>query len=133
MTICLMCKHNATCSAKSPYYSDCGSFVNVFESIPISLPKYDAPTHYRTKVLPDQTFNVKITQLPKMLPKKVIQNDKATILIWEDGTKTVVKCSENDNFSKEHGFLAAYFEKHSGLSKTQISKYLEKTLYKEDK
>ena len=32
--------------------------------------------------------------------KKVIFNDPATVVIWDDGTKTVVKCSEGDTYSE---------------------------------
>ena len=32
--------------------------------------------------------------------KKVIFNDPATIVLWDDGTKTVVKCSEGDTYSE---------------------------------
>lgn len=35
---------------------------------------------------------------------KVIFNGPATIVIWTDGTKTVVKCMEGDAYSKEAGF-----------------------------
>lgn len=35
--------------------------------------------------------------------KKVIFNAPATIVFWEDGTKTVVKCGENDTYDKEKG------------------------------
>lgn len=57
-------------------------------------------------------------------PKKYIINKNATILFWEDGTKTVVKLSKDDTYDKEKGFLWAYFQKHSGLSRTQANKYL---------
>lgn len=33
--------------------------------------------------------------------KKVIFNDPATIILWKDGTKTVVKCQEGDTYDKE--------------------------------
>ena len=42
-----------------------------------------------------------------ILPKKVIYRDKYTIVIWEDNTKTIVKCSNLDEFDKEKGFLMA--------------------------
>ena len=66
--------------------------------------------------------------LPKkgspMKHKKVIFNDPATIVIWEDGTRTVVKTCEGDTFDKTTGYLQAYFQKLSGISKTQSSKFL---------
>lgn len=43
--------------------------------------------------------------------KKVIFNDPATIIYWKDGTKTVVKCQEGDNFDSEKGFAMAFLKK----------------------
>jgi len=60
----------------------------------------------------------------KLKHKKVIFNDPATIVIWEDVTRTVVKTCEGDTFDKTTGFLQAYFQKVSGMSKTQSSKFL---------
>lgn len=37
--------------------------------------------------------------------KKVIFNNPATIIIWNDGTKTISKISQNDIYSKEYGFM----------------------------
>lgn len=39
--------------------------------------------------------------------KKVIFNDPATIVIWADGAKTVVKCAEGDTNSKFAGLAIA--------------------------
>ena len=58
--------------------------------------------------------------------KKVIFSKPATIVIWEDGTKTVVKCSKNDKFKKSTGFLIAYLQKTSGMTKSETSKFLNK-------
>lgn len=60
----------------------------------------------------------------KKLPKKYIINNGATILFWGDEEKTIVKRSKEDEFNKRLGFLTAYFQYHSGLSKTQANKYL---------
>lgn len=43
--------------------------------------------------------------------KKVIFNDPATIIYWKDGTKTVVKCQEGDDFDPEKGFAMAFLKK----------------------
>lgn len=45
-------------------------------------------------------------------PKKVIFNGPATICIWPDGSKTVVKCSKNDEYDERAG-LAACMLKHA--------------------
>ncbi len=47
-------------------------------------------------------------------PKEVIYNDPATIVFWEDGTKTVVKCQPGDTFSKELGLAMALAKKVYG-------------------
>lgn len=39
--------------------------------------------------------------------KKVIFNDPATIIFWEDGSKTVVKCQPGDKYDKMTGFAMA--------------------------
>lgn len=43
--------------------------------------------------------------------KKVIFNDPATIVYWKDGTKTVVKCQNGDDFDPEKGFAMAFLKK----------------------
>lgn len=43
--------------------------------------------------------------------KKVIFNDPATIILWEDGTKTVVKAQDKDQFDKEKGLAMAIVKK----------------------
>lgn len=43
----------------------------------------------------------------------VIFNDPATIVFWSDGTKTVVKCCEDDTFDKEKGLAMAVLKKLS--------------------
>lgn len=58
-------------------------------------------------------------------PKKIIFNKPATIVFWEDGTKTVVKCSEDDKYSEYFGFLAALAKKIYGNS-SRVRKIVEK-------
>ena len=38
---------------------------------------------------------------------KVIFNNPATIILWKDGTKTVVKCQEGETFDEEKGLAMA--------------------------
>ena len=54
------------------------------------------------------TFNT-ITTARTVIPKikDVIYNDPATIVFWEDGTKTVVKC-KNEKFDPEKGLAMAF-------------------------
>ena len=56
-------------------------------------------------------INYKIPEI-----KKVIFNNPATIILWLDGTKTVVKCSSDDIYDKEKGFAMAVIKKLSDNS-----------------
>lgn len=47
-------------------------------------------------------------------PKRIIFNDPATVVFWDDGTKTVVRCQNGDEFSREHGLLYAYMKRMYG-------------------
>jgi hypothetical protein len=46
--------------------------------------------------------------------KNVIFNDPATIVFWTDGTKTVVKCQDGDEFDPEKGLAMAISKKSLG-------------------
>jgi len=43
--------------------------------------------------------------------KDVIFNDPATVVLWKDGSKTVVKCQEGDTYNKETGLAMAIIKK----------------------
>ena len=47
-------------------------------------------------------------------PTKIIFNNPATIVFWNDGSKTVVKCSEDDIFDTYRGFTMAYLKRIMG-------------------
>lgn len=72
------------------------------------------------------------THKEAIMPERYIINDGATVLFWKDGTKTVVKRSKDDEFNPRLGFLTAYFQKNSGLSRTKANKFLD-NLEVEDK
>lgn len=57
-------------------------------------------------VLPKPSREVKI--------EKVIFNDPATIVIWSDDSKTVVKCQPGDTYSKELGLAMCISKKYLG-------------------
>lgn len=46
--------------------------------------------------------------------RKVIFNDPATVVLWSDGTKTVVKCGPEDKFDMEKGLAMAIVKKMAG-------------------
>lgn len=60
---------------------------------------------------------------PNLIPQKhvpvakqIIFNDPATIICWEDGTKTVVKVMEGDTFDEHYGVAMAFMKKMFGTS-----------------
>lgn len=57
---------------------------------------------------------------------KVIFNDPATIVLWKDGTKTIVKCGENDTYDKEKGLALCFMKKALGNKSRNLNDILHK-------
>lgn len=71
----------------------------------------------RGQVLLGPNVHTRKSQLKGMyfrLIKKVIFNEPATIVFWADGTKTVVKCGEDDIWDPEKGLAMAVTKKFFG-------------------
>ena len=72
-------------------------------------------------------YGISSSRIPEI--KNVIFNDPATIVFWEDGTKTVVKCQDGDEFDPEKGLAMAIAKKaygNKGNYCTKIKKWLPK-------
>lgn len=52
------------------------------------------------------------TTMPNIVD--VIYNEPSTIVFWDDGTKTVVKCGKHDKYTGEHGLVMAIVKKLYG-------------------
>lgn len=71
----------------------------------MKIPRYIA-NYCENDVL--ATINVaKTKNFYSLNVSKIIFNPPATIVFWEDGTKTVVKCAAEDEFNEYYGLLAA--------------------------
>lgn len=68
----------------------------------------------------------KIVNVHALKKARVIFSPPATVVQWADGDKTVVKCSDHDEFCPMRGFLTAYFEKHSGMTRSRAGKFMDK-------
>lgn len=69
------------------------------------------------------------TRRPCPKSKNVIFNDPATIVFWNDGTKTVVKCGKDDTFDPEKGLAMAiskYFFDNAGYFNDVFKKWIPK-------
>lgn len=67
--------------------------------------------------------------------KKVIFHAPATIVYWQDGSKTVVKCSEKELFDPEKGLAMAICKKVLGTndSKSNYNDIFKRWIPEEDK
>lgn len=74
-------------------------------------------------------YGMSSSHIPEI--KNVIFNDPATIVFWEDGTKTVVKCQDGDEFDPEKGLAMAIVKKAYGNKGNYCNK-LKKWLPKEN-
>ena len=63
------------------------------------------------------------------VPKKVIFNGPATVVMWVDGTKTVVKKSEDEPDDREKALMYCVFKKFLDDKKRDVDRYL-KLFYK---
>lgn len=61
----------------------------------------------------------------EFIPKKVIFNSPATIVYWSDGSKTVVKCKEGEEFDREKGLAMAISKKVLGKAYRKTFKEAE--------
>lgn len=68
---------------------------------------------------------------PDELIKDVKFNGKATIVFWNDGMKTVVKCSDNDIYDKEKAIMEAMMKKSLG-NPSRVRKFFKKWIKEED-
>ena len=74
-------------------------------------------------------YGISSSHIPEI--KNVIFNDPATIVFWEDGTKTVVKCQDCDEFDPEKGLAMAIVKKAYGNKGSYCNK-MKKWLPKEE-
>ena len=72
-----------------------------------------------TKVVLNNAYgSTNLYEQCKLEIKKVIFNKPATIVFWSDGTKTIVKCGENDIYDPEKGLAMAVAKKFLGTNKS---------------
>lgn len=85
---------------------------------------YDFATEYLTKLMSAGDKDGDMVVMPAV--RKVVFNKPATIVLWDDGTKTVVKCDKYDVYDPFHGFCAAVTKKalgSSSIAKKIVDKY----------
>lgn len=80
-------------------------------------------------------FVLRLRRQLQFAPKEIIFDTKnrTTIVFWEDGEKTVVKCASDDEFSEYGGFAAAITKKIYGGTGAVNQLLKEKSHYKKGK
>lgn len=77
-----------------------------------NLPSVHHEAFCNANGLPIIKYNSNKNAIPEI--KELVFNDPATIIFWEDGTKTIVKTQNGEAFDKEKGFCMAVVKKLFG-------------------
>ena len=56
--------------------------------------------------------------------KQIFSNNPTTVILWEDGTKTISKCSDNDVYNVERGIEICMIKKAFGMSNQEYKRYM---------
>lgn len=72
------------------------------------------------KLITDYDYTSCYSEARKFKVKRVIVNGPATIVFWEDGTKTVAKCLPEDKFDFEKGIAICFMKKATRESCAKI-------------
>lgn len=90
------------------------AIIESFEQHPYSPTSAHVILEPTDKLLPVNGMARLISGDQKPEALRIIPNPPYTIVLWKDGTKTIVKCTEDDNYSVGAGFAAAVVKKLYG-------------------
>lgn len=107
-------------------YSDREAYKLFLNSV-YGLSSSSSPSPTFKDLIPETMYNELLTYKEKQMKfrntinlsenlqiKKVIFNEPATIVFWSDGSKTVVKCGENDFYDHEKGLAMCIVKRFLG-------------------
>ena len=84
--------------------------------LPLIMTIKKRPDYVEKRVFPPFKWVRPENLLPKI--SRVIFNYPATVVFWDDGTKTVVKCQLGDVYDKEKGLMACMLKRFMGNDNT---------------
>ncbi|MDT3386719.1 MAG: hypothetical protein LIR46_02995 [Bacteroidota bacterium] len=93
-----------------------------------------APKEIKIEI-PDKDGNITIKTIIVPVPyqpRRIFFDPPATVVFWEDDTKTVVRCTEDDEFNPYYGFVCALGKKMFGTN-NEITRMLKDAEWKYDK
>lgn len=85
--------------------------------------------------IPDKDGNITIKTIVVPVPyqpRRIFFDPPATVVFWEDDTKTVVRCMEDDEFNPYYGFVCALGKKMFGTN-NEIARMIKNAEWKYDK
>ena len=85
----------------------------------------DAASTYRVYAMGEWGDSHANNQSAVPHPSKIIYSGNRTIVFWPDGTKTIAKCDEGQEYDEYLGFVAAFAKKMFG-STSSIKKMIER-------
>lgn len=91
-----------------------------------SVPKLTIEPFAPKVVIEPPEFRYAFRHDAKYKAKQVIFNPPATVVLWTDGTKTVVKCDPEDTFNETTGIALCYMKKALGNTSRELNKALRK-------
>lgn len=77
-------------------------------------------------------FNIKPRESTLPSIKNVYFNPPVTVVLWDDGTKTIVRCQKGDTYSKETGLSLCIAKKAMG-NKSNFNDIFKKWIPEEEK
>ena len=95
---------------------------------------YDGSFYITPSCLRPLTYKIAMEGVKTVDPleiKNVYFNDPVTVAMWNDGTKTIVRCSENDFYDPEKGLAMAIVKKAYG-NDNKFHKVFKKWIPDED-
>lgn len=87
--------------------------------------------YYKKELISDMYGTVSVWKKIELLIDRVIFNEPATIILWKDGIKTVVKTQDGEPFDKEKGFLMA-IAKYLNRDKANYNNLIKKWCPEDD-
>lgn len=79
---------------------------------PVPTRSYPVPTIHENKSFSQTKTKTTHNKIPNI--KQVYFNEPVTVVLWENGDKTIVRCQNGDAYSKESGLAIAIMKYMSG-------------------
>lgn len=95
------------------------------KDIPVNLGRYETDID-PAEGWPDAIFHPEYVIIPAY--ERIIFNNPATIILWKDKTKTVVKCGPNDVYDPEKGLAMCLIKKLCGNDGVMFHRTIRKMM-----